>query len=249
MIKKLYDYGVSKFGGALEFEKLIEEEMKEVIPLVNSTVDGSNIGINIFKQIQRNATQSSLNFKYSSYVLKQNIMDRDMNIFMDIQDFLDLKKPKSNVLIKFHDRPQPDIVPYKKTDTLTIPWLDFWQSQCPSSRIEWCTDIFHFTRVMGGLCGAINLSNLLNRLEIQGMYNLTILLVCLMIIPDSDFNPISRFAVPEKGEVFKTIVYEDIQRKMLKIVEKEDHLLYSRTRNLLSLPSRQGTNSFTYTIN
>lgn len=246
MIKALYSYGVSRFGFQ-EFEKLIEEELKNLVPLLNSTCDGTNIGICIFKQIQRNATQASLNYKYC-HILKQDT-DRDFNIFMDIQDFLDLRKPKHQVLVKFHDSPNPIAVPYKKTETLAIPWLEYWQSECPHSTVEWCTDIFHFTRVMGGFCGVINLSNLLNRLEVQGSYNLTILLVCLMTIPNCDLNPISRFAEPEKNEAFKSIVYEDVQRKMDKITVKEDHLLNSRTRNLFSLPAIQGTNSFSIVIN
>lgn len=245
-IQALYSYGKGIFG-AKEFEELIEKEMENLIPYMNSVSEGSNIGISIFKQVQRNATQTSLNYKYNQILTQET--DRDLNIFMDIQDFLDLKRPKSLVLVKFSDEPEPTVLPYKRTETFKLDWLLYWHQKKPKSKIEYCTDIFSYTRIMGGLCGLVNMSNLLERLEVCCSYNLTILLVSLLTVPNADFNPMSRNAKHEKNEIIKSIVYEDIHRKMKKMSAGEDHLMYSRTRNLFSIPALQGTNSFSFSIN
>jgi hypothetical protein len=265
-IDRLYRCGVKLLDGdVLAFEKLLSNEIEQTECICNGSIfEGVNISILFYKQIQRDVTQRELNYKYTSTNSGGGLLnnkdeqfnfeeERDRNIFTSINDFLDLKKPKYIVLMKFLDREQVECVKYKRIQNISpasaanvghnLPWLTFWKDEMSDLCLEYCTDIFQICEVFGHLFGIINLSNLLGRIERKSKQNLTLLLTCITLINKSVFiNPISRYGKIEENEIFKSIFYEDVKRKMLRLPKTTDKLIYSRTRNMFDLPSIQGTN-------
>ena len=220
--------------------------------------DNTNLTINIIKKIQKNPTQEKLD---SAHLLrcdnascepignvhlpeKTTGADRDVNLYRQLGDFLDLLKPRELVVVQFHNSPFPIFVQYTKTTKKQCPqWLKIWMEDYPNSTIEYCTDVHGFLSIMGPLCSLINISNLLNRLESPNV-NYTLILLSLTIFPKCDLSPITRNASPEHGEILKSVIYEDVHRKLRNVIKtpSEDRLFNSRTRNMFGLPALSGTN-------
>lgn len=251
LIKKLSDelylIGVKLFGQKA-FNEMINNEMKNVITKMCGFPSGrTNITINMIKKYQNIPTQEKLD---SVHILKTERVNcyneqdqRDINLYQQLSDFIDLLKPKNIVVIKFYGEPNPIFCSYKKTQTHHVPWLTMWYNDYPECGIEYCTDVHNYLRVMGPLCSMINISNLINRIESNEL-NYTLILLALTIFPESDISPITRNATLEKNEILKSIMYEDVQRKLLRTNNKEDGLTYSRSRNMFNLPALSGTNIF-----
>ena len=249
--KSLYVAGVQLYGKTL-FNQKLNEEIKNITAKMNGFSNGrTNITINMIKKYQKLPTQQKLD---SLHILKNENEEeensneyfgynRDINLYTQLSDFIDLLKPKELVVVKFHDVNKPIFVKYKKTQTYQVPWLIEWYQNFPECCIEYCTDIHNYLRIMGPLCSLINISNLLNRIESKDI-NYTLILLALTIFPESDISPITRNATLEEDEVIKSILYEDVHRKIKKIKCQEDKLIYSRSRNIFNLPALSGTNLF-----
>lgn len=244
---KLYSVGVKLYGLKV-FDEMVNSEMKTVMTKMIGFPSGrTNITINMIKKYQNIPTQEKLD---SVHILKPERINfynehdlRDINLYKQLSDFIDLLKPKNVVVIKFEGEPNPIFCQYKKTQTQQLPWLRMWFEQFPECCIEYCTDIHNYLRIMGPLCSLINISNLINRIE-SNEINYTLIILALMIFPKSDISPITRNATLEKNEILKSIMYEDVQRKILKIHNNEDRLIYSRSRNMFNLPALSGTNNY-----
>lgn len=227
-----------------ELNSLMLKEMNRLTCVINGFSEGVNITTNIIKKFQRIPTQQKLDSFHITMQEDNKKKDkymRDINLYRTINDFIDLSKPHDFVIVKFKGDPREFCVKYKKTQTLAIPWLTLWFKIFPNSVLEYCTDINTYARLFGSLCSLINISNLLNRIESKDV-NYTLILLSLVVYPNSDMSPISRNATPEVDEILKSVIYEDCQRKMNKIKVSQDKLLYSRTRNMFNLPSLQGSN-------
>lgn len=247
LTNKLYLVGVKMFGKR-DFNEMIKKEINNVIMKMCGFRNGrTNITIDMIKKYQNIPTQEKLD---SVHILKSERVNfynehdqRDINLYKQLSDFIDLLKPKNIVVVKFEGVPNPIFCPYKKTQTQQLPWLSMWYEKFPECCIEYCTDLHNYLRIMGPLCSMINISNLLNRIESNDI-NYTLILLALVIFPLSDLSPITRNTTVLKNEIFKSVMYEDVLRKLMKIEEEEDTLIYSRTRNLFNLPALTGTNIF-----
>lgn len=243
----LYLVGIKMFGRKV-FSEMIKNEIENVITKMCGFPSGrTNITINMIKKYQNVPTQEKLD---SMHTLKTERVKsysehdlRDINLYNQLSDFIDLLKPKNLVVIKFNGEPNPILCPYKKTQTQQLPWLKMWFENFPECCIEYCTDIYNYLRIMGPLCSMINISNLLNRIE-SNEINYSLILLALTIFPKSDISPITRNATTEKNEILKSVMYEDVQRKLLRMNNDEDGLIYSRSRNMFNLPALSGTNIF-----
>lgn len=246
---QLHKCGIRR-RGKLKFNNLLREKINTITSDINGFQGGSNITSNIIKKYQKLPTQQKLDSFHTISPLQSfeksenNKFLKDVNLFKQLSDFINLFKPQEFVIIKFNTHPNEICVRYKKTLTLNIPWLVLWMKKFPESVIEYCTDVHNYLRLFGPMCATVNLSNLLNRIESYEEVNYTLILMSLTVFPQSDISPISRNATKEKNEVFKQIIYEDCQRKMYKVVEEVDRLVYSRTRNMFCLPALHGSNSF-----
>lgn len=244
---KLYSVGVDLYGEKV-FSEMINDEMKRVnVKMCGFPTGRTNITINMIKKYQQVPTQEKLD---SVHILKtervnfyNEHVERDRNLYKQLSDYIDLLKPKNIVVIKFDGEPNPIFCQYKKTQTQQLPWLRMWYDNFPECCIEYCTDVHNYLRIMGPLCSTINISNLLNRIE-SNEINYTLILLALTIFPKSDISPITRNATIEKNEILKSVMYEDVQRKILRINNEEDRLIYSRSRNIFNLPALSGTNIF-----
>jgi hypothetical protein len=240
---KLYEIGVQMYG-LEEFDKMLNEEIQIVTNrLIGFPIGRTNITINMLKKYQNDPTQQKLD---SVHIFKteKNSNDsesRDINLYKQLSDFIDLLKPKNIVVIKFEGEPRPIFCQYKKTQTQNLDWLRVWYEDFPECIIEYCTDVHNYLRIMGPACSLVNISNLLNRIESDEI-NYTLILLALTIFPETDISPITRNATIENKQILKSVMYEDVQRKILRIENEEDDLTYSRSRNMFNLPALSGTN-------
>ena len=250
ILNKLNCLGEKKFG-KLKFHKMINEEIENTICDMYGIEHGTHLSSQLLKSLQKNPTQQQLDMSHdmnTENMLNNTPQDkggfsRDLNLYMKLTDFVDIIKPRKYVVLKFYGVPQTFHLEYKKTETLAIPWLDFWMDNYPLETVEYCTDLIHYLKIMGPLCSMINISNLINRLE-STTTNYTIIIMSICVYPENDeLSPISRNRTPEENEVLKQIMYEDVRRNILKIDSGVDHLLYSRSRNIVNLPAIQGSNS------
>lgn len=250
IVQQLYRATVERYGGRVKFNKLLMRKTNAITPKINGFYNGSNITINIIKKYQKIPMQHEL---ASFHTIPPNNLDRrnlqrenlnkDINLYRQLSDFINLSKPQEFVVIKFNTHPKEICVRYKKTQTLNLPWFVLWMKKFPQSIIDYCTDVHNYLRLFGPMCSVINLSNLMNRTETFDV-NYTLILLSLAVFPQSDISPITRNATKERQEeFFKKIVYEDTKRELLKTVNAVDRLVYSRSRNIFNLPALQGTNS------
>lgn len=244
----LLKLGVDQFG-FIEFDRLIKEEMGNVLCKMHGIRPGDNITTLLIKSFQKVPTQQHLD---SFHITKSESLpdnnreeeknyQRDSNLYLQLTDFVDLIRPRDSVIMKFFESQETFCIPYKKTQTSSLPWLKFWMDNYSTFNVEFCTDIHNYLRLFGPLCSLTNLSNLLNRIESEHI-NYTIILLSIAVFPENDISPISRNSIPEKEEVLKSIMYEDLRRKISRIDSSVDRLVYSRTRNMFNLPALQGTN-------
>jgi len=230
-----------------EINKTVTDEVQSLICKLNGFQENTNLTINLIKKIQKVPTQEKLNSAHllhcgeRQYDQQEEFHDRDISLYYQLNDFLDLLKPREVVVVKFFDVPTPILVPYKKTKKYLTPWFNLWMEKFPECLIEYCTDIHSYLNIMGPLCSLINLSNLLNRIESTEI-NYTFILLSIAIFPKCDISPINRNAKAEDEEIIKSVTYEDVKRKLFNIKSAEDRLFNSKSRNMFGLPALTGSN-------
>src|SRR5436190_10331069 len=118
-----------------------------------------NVTVNLVKRIQKVPTQEKLD---SAHLLRcdnrrsDDVADRDINLYDQLGDFLDILKPRHRVVVKFLDAPEPVVVQHEKSTKQLPPWMKTWMTDWPDSEIEYCTDVHGLLRIMGPMCSLIN---------------------------------------------------------------------------------------------
>src|SRR5436190_24246736 len=92
--------------------QIFEDEVKSMNLKLNGFQENSNLTISLIKKTQKDKTQEKLNSAHLLHYVEpqEGFHNRDVNLYLQLGDYLDLLKPRDLVVIKFVDVPDPIFV-------------------------------------------------------------------------------------------------------------------------------------------